>query len=120
MLPSQSNIAVPYALAIAAGMLLWFAGAEFTGRREAWDSGLYWTAFYPLALAACGLLGYRFPERSHRWALALFFAQCLAMGIRNGEIGNLFPLGLIVFGVLSLPGIAVAKLGARMKGSAAH
>lgn len=111
---------MPYVPSVIAGMLLWFAGAEFTGRHEAWDSGLYWTVFYPLALAACGLLGYRFPERPHRWALALFFAQSVAMGIRNGEIGNLFPLGLIVFGVLSLPGIAVAKLGARMKGSAAH
>ena len=73
-----------------------------------------------LALAACGLLGYFFPERPHRWALALFFAQCLAMGIRNGELGNLFPLGLIAFVVLSLPGTAVAKFGARMKGRAVH
>jgi hypothetical protein len=107
-------------IAAAAGMLLWFAGAELTGRREAWDSGLYWSLFYPLALAACGLLGYFFPDRPWRWALTLFFAQCLAMGLRNGEIGNLLPLGLIVFGVLSLPGIAVAKLGAKMKGRTAH
>jgi hypothetical protein len=107
-------------IAAAAGMALWFACAELTGRREAWDSGLYWSLFYPLALAACGLLGYSFPDRPWRWALALFLAQCLAMGIRNGEIGNLFPLGLIVFGVLALPGIAVAKLGARMKGRAPH
>jgi hypothetical protein len=110
---------MPYVIAVMAGMLLWFAGSELTGRREAWDSGLYWTVFYPLALAACALLGYLFPQRPHRWALALFAAQCLAMGIRNGEIGNLFPLGLIVFGVLSLPGIAVAKLGARVKGNVA-
>lgn len=111
---------MPYAIAFIAGMLLWFIAAELTGRREAWDSGLYWSLFYPLALAACGLLGYSFPDRPWRWALALFFAQCLAMGIRNGEIGNLFPLGLIVFGVLALPGIAAAKLGARMKGRAAN
>jgi hypothetical protein len=111
---------MPYVIAAIAGMLLWFVGSELTGRREAWDSGLYWAVFYPLALAACGWLGYLFPERPHRWAIALFGAQCIAMGIRNGEIGNLFPLGLIAFGVLSLPGIAVAKLGARMKARAEH
>jgi hypothetical protein len=110
-------LAVPYAIAAAAGAVLWLAGAEFTGRREAWDSGLYWTVFYPLALAACGLLGYFFPERPKRWAIALFLAQCLAMGIRNGEIGSLLPLGIIVFAVLSLPGVAVANLGARIRGN---
>jgi hypothetical protein len=36
--------------------------------------------------------------------------------LRNGELGNLFPLGLILFGILSLPGVAVAKLGAKLKG----
>ena len=112
--------AAAWAIAAVAGMALWFAGAEFTGRREAWDSGLYWSLFYPLAVVACGLLGYFFPERPWRWALVLFFAQCLAMGIRNGEIGNLLPLGLVLFGVLSLPGVAVAKLGAKIKGRGAH
>lgn len=104
------------ALAAIAGALLWIAGAELANRREAWDAGIYWVLFYPLALAACGYLGYRYPERPWRWALALFFGQCLALGIRNGEVGNLFPLGLIVFGVLALPGVAAAKFGARIRG----
>lgn len=103
-----------YALAIAAGAAIWLFVSLVTGRREAWDAGIYWSVFYPLAIAVCGFLGHRFPERPWRWALALFFAQCLAMALRNGEIGNLFPLGLIMFGVLSLPAVAAAKFGARL------
>jgi hypothetical protein len=106
----------PYSIAILGGLLLMFAAAEVSGRREAWDSGIYWTVFYPLSIVACGVLGYLFPERAWRWALAFFLGQCVAMLLRNGELGNLFPLGLILFGILSLPGVAVAKLGAKLKG----
>ena len=111
----NSSAGTPYAIAIAAGAATWLAASLVTGKREAWDAGLYWALFYPLAILLCGLLGQRFPERPWRWALALFFAQCLAMALRNGEIGNLFPLGLFMFGVLSLPAVAAANFGARLK-----
>jgi hypothetical protein len=106
----------PYSIAIAGGLLLMFVAAEVSGRREAWDSGLYWAVFYPLSIVACSVLGYLFPERAWRWALAFFLGQCVAMLLRNGELGNLFPLGLVLFGILSLPGVVVAKLGAKLKG----
>jgi hypothetical protein len=113
---SESRSGMPYAIAIIAGMALWFAASSVAGKREAWDAGIYWSLFYPLAIGACGLLGYLFPERPWRWAIALFLAQCVAMVLRSGEIGSLFPLGVIMFGVLSLPGIAVAQLGAKFHG----
>jgi hypothetical protein len=106
----------PYSIAILGGLLLMFAAAEVSGRREAWDSGIYWAVFYPISIVACGILGYLFPERPWRWALAFFLGQCVGMLLRNGEIGNLFPLGLILFGILSLPGVAIAKLGAKQRG----
>lgn len=107
---------MPYSMAFLGGLLLMFLAAEVSGRREAWDSGLYWALFYPLSVLACGFFGWLFPERPWRWALAFFVGQCLAMLLRNGEIGNLFPLGLILFGILSLPGIALARLGAKIRG----
>jgi len=108
----------PYSIAIVGGLLLMFAAVEVSGRREAWDSGIYWAVFYPISIVACGVLGYLFSERAWRWAPAFFLGQCVAMLLRNGELGNLFPLGLILFGILSLPGVAVAKLGAKLKGRA--
>ena len=110
----NSSAGTPYAIAIAAGAAIWLVVSLATGSREAWDAGIYWSVFYPLAIVVCGTLGHRFPERPWRWALALFFAQCLAMALRNGEIGNLFPLGLFMFGVLSVPAVAAAKFGARL------
>jgi hypothetical protein len=48
--------------------------------------------------------------------LALFCGQFLALTIRAGELGNLWPLGLLLFLVMSVPGIAVAKLGGWLNG----
>lgn len=112
---NESRSGVAFTVAIAAGMSLWFAASIVAGRREAWDAGIYWAVFYPVAILACGLLGYFFPDRPWRWALALFLAQFVAMAIRNGEIGNLSPIGLIVFAVLALPGIAAARFASSMK-----
>jgi hypothetical protein len=113
----KKSTALPYALAVIAGATLWAVGSAVSDRREAWDSGSYWTIFYPAAIIACGLLGYLFPDRPWRWCIALFVAQFATMAVLAGEIGNVAPLGLILFGVLSLPAIGAAMLASRMKRS---
>lgn len=100
-----------YAISVVTGMVLWFAAMTSSGKREPWDDPVYWSMAYPAAIVACGLLGFFFSNRSWRWPLALFCGQFLAMTIRAGELGNLWPLGLLLFPVMSLPGIAIAKLG---------
>lgn len=111
-MPSPSPRA-PVALALIAGLALWFATALLTGKREPWDASAYWVFAYPAALIACAWLGYAYPERPWRWALVLFEAQFLAMCLRNGELGNLWPLGMVLFAVIALPGIAAAHIAAR-------
>ena len=108
---------VPYSLAVIAGAALWAVGAAVSDRREAWDSGIYWMVFYPAAILVSGLLGYLFPDRPWRWCLALFAAQFVTRAMLSGAIGNLAPLGLIVFGVLSLPAIGAAMLASRIRRS---
>jgi hypothetical protein len=104
-----------YVLAVVAGMGLWFWIALMSGRREAWDSSAFWAIGYPVAIAVSALLGYFFPTRPWRWALALFFAQFLAMMIRNGEVGSLWPLGMMLFAVLAVPGMITAKIAATIR-----
>jgi len=105
-----------YALSVATGMGLWFAAMASSGRREPWDDPAYWSVVYPGAIIVSGLLGFFYSKRSWRWPLALFCGQFLAMAIRAGELGNLWPLGLLVFLVMSVPGIGVARLGEWLSG----
>jgi hypothetical protein len=103
-----------YAISVLTGMVLWFAAMTSSRTREPWDDPAYWSLAYPAAIVACGLLGFFFSNRPWRWPLALFCGQFLAMILRAGALGNLWPLGLLLFLVLSVPGIAIAKLGARL------
>ena len=110
---TNRDAVVPASIATAIGFTLWLGTSALAGRREAWDASAYWTIAYPAALCACALLGYLYPLRAWRWAIVLFEAQFLAMCIHNGEIGNLWPLGLVLFAVLALPGVLVAMLASR-------
>ena len=101
-----------YAFSIGGGVLLWVATMAVGGRREAWDSGLYWIVAYPLAIVLAAWLGYEFPHRAWRWGLAIMLAQAVTLAVTSLEFGML-PLGLIVFAILSLPLMAAAALVAR-------
>jgi hypothetical protein len=109
----RSSARAAVVIAALTGVVLWFLTSLLTAKREPWDAPSYWAIAYPLALAGCALLGYRFPERPWRWALVLFESQFLAMCVRNGEFGNLWPLGMLLFAVIAVPGIVAAQVAAR-------
>lgn len=106
---------MPASLAAVGGALLWWIGGALAQRREPWDSGAYWAVAYPLAVAWSAWLGWRFPQRPRLWALLVFGGQFAAMVVRNGELGGLWPLGLGLFAVLSLPAMAAAGRLARRR-----
>jgi hypothetical protein len=115
---TRSHLA--YALAIVVGMSLWFWASLVSGRREAWDAAVYWTVAYPLAVGVAGMMGYVFPQRPWRWALTLFMAQFVAMAIRNGELGGMWPMGMILLALLSVPGMALGQFAAWLRGKRAE
>lgn len=106
----------PVLLAAVVGAALWFAASLLTGTREAWDAGSYWVIVYPVCILTCAYLGYAYPARPWRWALVLFASQFVAMSVRNGELGNLWPLGLALFAVIALPGVLAGTLASRLRG----
>jgi peptidoglycan/LPS O-acetylase OafA/YrhL len=103
-----------YGVAIAGGALLWLLTMVLSGRTEAWDSTLYWSVAYPLAIALAGVLGYRAPERPWRWGLSVMLVQALVLALTASGFG-LLPLGLVMFAILALPPIGAATLGARIR-----
>ena len=88
-----------YAIAIAAGGASWLYVSWVSGRREAWDSGLYYSLALPVLGVVAAALGFILPERAWRWGMVPFGAQALAAVALNPS-GNLLPLGLVLFGIL--------------------
>src|SRR5687768_16564013 len=110
----DSSSSLPYGIAVVAGAVLWFATAAIGGKTEPWDTSIYWTVAYPAAIVLAGVLGYAFPQRPWRWAVAAVAMQVPVMVMGGSGLG-LLPLGLVVIGVLSLPGIALARWAAKIR-----
>jgi hypothetical protein len=106
--------------ALAVGASLWLGTAAVTGRREAWDSPLYWLAAYPLCIALAASLAYFAPERPARWAFSVMLVQPIAMVLASRGDFGLLPLGLILFAILALPAFAAAKVAASIRLRAAR
>lgn len=115
--PDHTRLA--YVFAITGGALLWIVTSLVSGRSEAWDAPLYWSVAYPLAVALSGVLGYTVPRRPWRWALAVMLVQPVVMIATTSGSGSMLPLGLVLFGILSLPAIGAAMLGAFIRARAA-
>ena len=112
-LPATPSGPTPFIVAAVLGASLWLGTAMLTGRREPWDAGAYWALAYPAAIVSAALLAYFYPERSWRWPAVLFASQFLAMCVHNGELGNLWPLGIAMFAILAVPAVIAARLAAR-------
>jgi len=102
-----------YLVACGAGAITWIGTALLGDRTEAWDASLYWVAAYPALALVLAWISFEMPLRPWRWVLAAMFTQAAALFLSNPS-GNLLPLGLIMFAVLSLPLMIPAAIGARL------
>jgi hypothetical protein len=101
-------------VSFAVGALLWSVATQTSGDPAPWDTGEYWAIYLPAACALCGLLGFTFPERPWRWALAVMLAQIPVMWAAHG-LGSLWIPGTVTLLVLALPGILIAALGSMVR-----
>lgn len=99
-----------YAIAAIGGAVLWQGTAVISGRREAWDSSMYWMLAYPLGMVLAATLAYQHPVRPWRWALAMMLIQPVVMLAFSGSDFSLLPLGLIMFTFLALPPMGAAAV----------
>ena len=100
-----------YGTALAVGIFVWVAISSVSGRREAWDSQWYFLVGMPVVCLASAALGAIEPNQAWRWGVVPLAGQCTWMLLTQGP-GNLLPLGIVVFGVLAIPSIVTARIGA--------
>lgn len=108
-----------YGLALVTGILVWAAVSNATGRREAWDSQWYFLVSIPVVCIVSAVLGFVEPRRAWRWGVVPLVGQFSWMLFTQGP-GNLLPLGVVMFGVLSVPSIITARIGAFLGSKRAH
>ena len=96
---------------LGVGAVTWIAVAMASGRREAWDSELYFPFVMPVIALTAGIVSYKVPVRTWRWAMFPFAAQALVMVVQE-PMGNLLPLGLIMFFIFGAMCLIPARLGA--------
>lgn len=100
-----------YGTAVTIGIVIWIGISMISGRREAFDSVLYYQIGIPVICFASALLGFVEPHQSWRWGALPFCGQFFWLLLTQGP-GNLLPLGVIAFSILSVPSIISARIGA--------
>ena len=101
--------------AFAAGLGICLAIGFISGRREPWDSSLYFTLGIPLMCAVIAWLACLYPVRAWRWTLSMALGQSLALAMGGGSL-SLWPLAIVAMIVVSLPqfltGVIASRVGA--------
>ena len=102
-------------LSVAIGVVPELGIEAIGGRREAWDSPLYWTMGLPVAAIAAATLGYLSHRSAWVGTLAIVPAQVMAMMVRSGEIGGLWPLAIVLSSILSGPFLVISFVASRFR-----
>ena len=98
-------------VSLGVGAATWIVVAIVGGRREAWDSELYFVVVLPVIALTAGLVSYKVPTRTWRWAMFPFAAQAIVMFVQE-PMGNLLPIGLITFLIFGAVCLIPARIGA--------
>ena len=109
------NTRTTIVLGVVTGVCLELGIEALSGRREAWDSSLYWTVGLPITGVISAAVGFFSRRADWKWMVVVVPSQVLTMMLRAGELGSLWPLGLILGGVLSTPFVLAAFIGSRFR-----
>lgn len=110
-------LSLPIAAVLSAltGAVLELGVRFVTGQDEAWDSELFWTTGMPAALVASFGIGLLAKGRAWLGTIAVAPGQFAAMTISLGEVGSLWPLGLVLTAFLSAPFVGASFLGWKLR-----
>jgi hypothetical protein len=102
-------------LAVAWGILVWYAISTIGHRAEAWDAPQYWSIGFPALLLGGAILGaLHGPPKAWQIGFWIGLGQgiaLLATGLQHGSSFNLWPLTIVAVLIISLPCVLAAFLG---------
>lgn len=101
-------------LAIGTGVALELGVQMAGGRREAWDSPVYWTVGLPIAAVVAVVIGFVASGRDWLSTALIVPSQVFTMMVRSGELGGLWPLAVALSAILSAPFVAAAFVTSRI------
>lgn len=108
----QKDNTKAYLYSFLTGFLVVLLISIITGRREAWDSSLYFVLGIPVMMVTIYFITKQSSEKFWRWPLTMALGQSLAMSLGGGSL-TLWPLALIAMTICSLPqflvGLYVSK-----------
>jgi hypothetical protein len=104
---------VPFAVSTLSGFLVCLIISMTTGRKEAWDSPVYFSVGIPVMCALMVGIGFRFPDRTWRWTLSMAVGQTVAM-LSAGNSLSLWPLSLVAMTVLSVPQLVAGSIASKL------
>lgn len=105
--------AIPFAASISGGFLVCLVVSMVTGRKEAWDSPVYFSVGIPVMCVLMFAIGYGFPGRAWRWTLSMAVGQTVAM-LSAGNSLSLWPLSLVAMTVLSVPQLVAGSIASKL------
>ena len=107
-------------LCVLAGAGLELGIHALSGRREAWDSAMYWTLGLPIVAVLSAATGWASRRPDWLWTFLIVPSQVTTMMLRSGEIGSLWPLAAALSSILSLPFVAAAFVASRFRPPSLH
>ena len=102
-----------YAASALCGLGVCLAISLATGRKEAWDSSLYFCAGIPVMVLLVFAISYFFPRSAWRWTVSMAVGQSVAM-LFSGNSLSLWPLSIIAMTIYSLPQFAAGYVAGRL------
>ena len=103
---------IPHLIATVSGLLVCRTISYFTGSKEAWDSGVYFSIGIPVMSTIVAVLSYCEPNRPWRWTVCMAAGQSVAI-LMAGNSLSLWPLSLVVMAVLSMPQFLAGLAGSQ-------
>ena len=100
-----------YVLVASAAVAAWLVPWLLLDGKEAWDHWSYFLVAIPVMTIVAAYAGYSAKTGAWRWPLVLIAGQAVTLLLLEG-LGNLFPLGLVVFVIFAIPMMIAAVIGA--------